>query len=552
MERARSLRVDAETKSARAVSFSAERATLVRSGFGGRRARGTRPAASRRRRRDWGDTYPRLWSPASVRFRVRRACACARAARVAARSSPRSRARKRGGDGLAEFEFESFRFAWRALLAARWKARSVLRAARGIRSDDAHRAGSLEKIQSNRHRSNHRVHGYFHAWKNRSNGKNPIARSTSFRPGPERTLLTCVAFSRHREEERDGNARTQSVTPRARRGGISGLRTLPPRLARDGGVRGTPRARALRGGRRASPRLATPRRVPRGVEARFPRARGRRVDETRLGAATSGGRPRDVDASRARGGVRVRRVRGPRLGRGRGAGGRVARGERGRRAKTRPTTHRRRFVRGERRRVGVVRQRRERLRRERRRSGRRERAAVDGGRRKHRRSPDRNRDVPAEAPRRGGGKLRQTSARRVRRRGSRLRRRRRGERFFLRVARELQRKKKRARGVESGVGGSQHSGRVRDPGPHRGTPRVARVSRRRERRLGQQSARGGVAVSRRRDVRRHRQDARPHLDRDATELPHRVALRDVLVRIGAGEDRGGEGVRDGERRRGGD
>lgn len=137
--------VDAEPKSARAVSFSAERATLARSLFGGRRARGTRFAASRRRRGEWGETYPRLWSPASVRFRVRRACFSARAARVAARSSPRSRARKRGGDGLAEFEFESFRFAWRALLAARWKARSVLRAAAGF-GRHAHRAGSRKKI----------------------------------------------------------------------------------------------------------------------------------------------------------------------------------------------------------------------------------------------------------------------------------------------------------------------------------------------------------------------------------------------------------------------
>jgi hypothetical protein len=46
---------------------------------------------------------------------------------------------------LAEFEFESFRFAWRALLAARWKARSVLRAAAGF-GRHAHRAGSRKKI----------------------------------------------------------------------------------------------------------------------------------------------------------------------------------------------------------------------------------------------------------------------------------------------------------------------------------------------------------------------------------------------------------------------
>lgn len=113
----------------------------------------------------------------------------------------------------------------------------------------------------------------------------------------------------------------QSVTR-----GSSGRPHRPPRRARDGGVRCTPRACALRGGRRASSRLATPRRVPR-VAARFLRARGRECDETRLGGATSGGRPRDVDASCARGGVRVRRVRGPRLGRGRGAGGRVGRGD---------------------------------------------------------------------------------------------------------------------------------------------------------------------------------------------------------------------------------
>ena len=85
--------------------------TLARSGFGRRRARVRTPAAARRRRRDSGRTYPRLWSSASGRFLVRRACACARSARFAARASPRSRARKRGGDGLAEFEFQSFRFA---------------------------------------------------------------------------------------------------------------------------------------------------------------------------------------------------------------------------------------------------------------------------------------------------------------------------------------------------------------------------------------------------------------------------------------------------------
>jgi hypothetical protein len=167
--------VDAATKSARAVSFSAERATLARSLFGGRRARGTRFAASRRRRGEWGETYPRLWSPASVRFRVRRACFSARAARVAARSSPRSRARKRGGDGLAEFEFESFRFAWRALLAARWKARSLLRAARGI----------LKSPPFNLF-----VFGYFHAWKKKSSVK-ISNRSYDFAFSAERTGGRC-------------------------------------------------------------------------------------------------------------------------------------------------------------------------------------------------------------------------------------------------------------------------------------------------------------------------------------------------------------------------
>lgn len=87
----------ARRKSPTDVSFSAERATLARSGFGCRA-----PLEHRRRpkttARGWGQTYLRLQSLASGRFRVRRACACARSECSATRSSPRSRAQKSGGE----------------------------------------------------------------------------------------------------------------------------------------------------------------------------------------------------------------------------------------------------------------------------------------------------------------------------------------------------------------------------------------------------------------------------------------------------------------------
>jgi hypothetical protein len=75
-----------------------------------------------------------------------------------------------------------------------------------------------------------------------------------------------------------------------------------------------------------------------------------------------------------------------------------------------------------------------------------------GNRKRSRRSSNRN--VPAEAPKRGGGKLHKTFTGRVRRRGSRVRFRRRGFGFLLRVARQREGTKRRKSGIASGAGGS--------------------------------------------------------------------------------------------------
>ena len=89
--------VDAEPKSARAVSFSAERATLARSLFGGR-ARG---AHALRRRDDGVESGEKPTLACGPRPRCAFACA-ARASVRARRASPRGRRRARGHENAEE------------------------------------------------------------------------------------------------------------------------------------------------------------------------------------------------------------------------------------------------------------------------------------------------------------------------------------------------------------------------------------------------------------------------------------------------------------------
>jgi len=93
--------VDAEPKSARAVSFSAERATLARSLFGGRRARGTRPFGVETTAWRVGRNLPSLVVPGlGALSRAPRVLQCARGARrravVAALEGTKTRRRRVG------------------------------------------------------------------------------------------------------------------------------------------------------------------------------------------------------------------------------------------------------------------------------------------------------------------------------------------------------------------------------------------------------------------------------------------------------------------------